>query len=463
MHIYSKLSLFSADLHTPVELYLALRHHHRKTCLLESNDYHSRKNSKSFIGCDPIVEITLENSLLVIKTKHQVIKKSIDSCISVAKQVQELLDDFSFSEQRFNGFFGRIGFEFTLKDETHIEKLSTDSDIPDLHLFIFKYIIVIDNFTSDGYLLENDFSQIKGSTTINHLFQKNKTVQLPFETIGSEDPDFSDSEFSTLVEKGIKHCQRGDVFQLVLSNEFRQHFFGDDFQVYRELRRLNPSPYLYYYDFEQYRLFGSSPEAQLIVRSGKAIIHPFACTVPHTGNKEEDQLNIEFLLKDEKENSEHTMLVDLTRNDLSRDCSDVIVDKYKELQHFSHVTHLASKVSGVLKSNQTFEALSHSFPAGTISGTPKPKALELIQKYELGNRNFYGGAIGQLAANGDVNMAIVIRSIMSKNNVLHLRAGAGIVLDSIPEKETQEIHLKLQALRSAIERSHLFSKTRNVE
>lgn len=455
MQIYSTLSRFSADVYTPVELYLSLRYQHRKTCLLESNDYHSRQDSKSFIGCDPIVEIKLQGSHLTIATNDSKTEETLDSSKSIATQIQSVLDSYSFSEQRFNGFFGRMGFEFNLSDETHIEKSVFESDLPDLHLFIFKYIIVIDHFTSDGYLLENSLSEIQHSTVFMDLFQKNSIIQLPFETVGEEQSNFTDSEFSELVEKGIEHCERGDVFQLVLSNEFRQAFFGDDFQVYRELRRLNPSPYLFYFDFEDYRLFGSSPEAQLLINEGIAEIHPIAGTVPRTGNTKTDQAGLEFLLQDEKENAEHTMLVDLARNDLSRDCTDVKVEKYKEVQHFSHVTHLVSKVTGKLKSRNTFEALCHSFPAGTLSGTPKPRALELIQKYEIDNRNFYGGAIGQIGTNGNVNTAIVIRSVLSKNNVLHLRAGAGVVLDSNPMNETKEVHHKLKALRTAIQRANL--------
>lgn len=453
MFIHSHLNLFSADVYTPVELYLSLRHHFRKTCLLESNDYHSRQNSKSFIGCEPIVEFILVDDIFTIKQSNEVKEIAIDPQRSIAKQVQDILDQFEFEVEQFNGFFGRMSFEFNLKDETHIQKTTRDGDLPDLHLFIFRYLIVIDHFTSDGYLLENATSTIAGPVEIYQLFQKNSIIQLPFETVGEERARFSDSAFSELVKKGMQHCERGDVFQLVLSNEFQQSFFGDDFQVYRELRRLNPSPYLFYFDFESYRLFGSSPEAQLLITDGKAEIHPIAGTVPLTGVEAMDRQSLEFLLNDEKENAEHTMLVDLARNDLSRDCTHVKVEKYKEVQHFSHVTHLVSKVAGQLKERNPFEALCHSFPAGTLSGTPKPKALELIQHYEGDNRNFYGGAIGIIGASGNLNTAIVIRSILSKNNVLHYRAGAGIVLDSDPDRETREVHHKLNALRSAIERA----------
>jgi anthranilate synthase component 1 len=344
-----------------------------------------------------------------------------------------------------------MSFEFSLHDETHISKVDSDHNIPLLHLFIFRHVIVIDHFSSEGYLLENSISRIFQRKGITDLFRKNNVAELPFEIFGEERASYPDDEFEGLVKKGIEHCKRGDVFQLVLSNEFEQSFFGDDFQVYRQLRRLNPSPYLFYFDFESYRLFGYSPEAQLVIKKGKAEIHPIAGTVPKTGIIEEDSRQLEFLINDEKENAEHTMLVDLARNDLSRDCHNVRVENYKEVQDFSHVTHLVSKVTGALKSNNSFETLSHSFPAGTLSGTPKPKALELIHKYEANSRDFYGGAIGLIGANGDVNTAIVIRSFLSKNSVLHFRAGAGIVLDSDPIRETQEVHHKLRALRKAIQ------------
>ncbi|MFT5859167.1 MAG: anthranilate synthase component 1 [Flavobacteriaceae bacterium] len=454
MYLHTKSTPFNADIYTPVELYLSLRNNYRKTCLLEANDYHSRQDSKSIIGCEPIVELQLNGDELTISSPEadQIITLNNDS--PIAEQIQSILEGYNFQEEAFNGFFGRLSFEFNVRDETHITKVHSDQGIPTLHLFIFKYIIVIDHFTNQGKVIENSIEQSFEAKTIHDLFQRNSLMELPFEVCGDEEAEYSDKEFAAMVEKGIEHCKRGDVFQLVLSNSFQQKFFGDDFQVYRQLRQLNPSPYLFYFDFESYRLFGSSPEAQLIIKAGKAEIHPIAGTIPKTGVDEEDLIQLEFLKNDAKENAEHTMLVDLARNDLSRDCSTVKIEKYKEVQHFSHVTHLVSKVTGQLDKTNAFEALSHSFPAGTLSGTPKPKALEIIHRYESTSRDFYGGALGLISANGDVNTAIVIRSFLSQNNVLHYRAGAGIVLDSIPERETQEVHHKLRALRTALKVTH---------
>lgn len=452
MQIFSKSNPFNADVHTPVEIYLSLRNHYRKTCLLESNDYHSRSDSKSFIGLDPIVEIKVENKLLFISSSLENKTIELNPTISASAQIQEVLNSFQFIDKSsFNGFFGRIGFEFALLDENHIEKKVSDLELPDIHFFIFKYVIVIDHFRDNGEIIINSFYQEElDNNNVEHLLSKHPFTDLPFEMVGSEKADFTDVEFRLLVEKAQTHCMRGDVFQLVVSNRFSQPFFGDDFQVYRKLRRLNPSPYLFYFDFEDYRLFGSSPEAQLIISNGKAEIHPIAGTVPKTEDTKANEERIQFLINDEKENAEHTMLVDLARNDLSKDCPVVKVETYKEVQHFSHVIHLVSKVSGELKDQAPFPVLNSSFPAGTLSGTPKPKALELISTYERSTRDFYGGAIGMISSTNNLNMAIVIRSILSKNNVLHYRAGAGVVLDSNPDSETQEVHHKLRAVRTAI-------------
>jgi anthranilate synthase component I len=453
MNIYTQEFSFNADLHTAVDLYLSLRNQYRKTCLLESNDYHSRTNSKSFIGLEPIVEIIVENNFIQIASGSVCKLIPIDPVQSVTDQIQTVLHSFSFQDNspRHNGFFGRIGFEFAMLEEDHLYKKESTLSLPEAHFILYKYIIVLDHFRDDGRIVCNSLSKGRDSEKeIEAILRKVPFTHLPFGLVGEEEKEMEDDAFQYLVEAAKKHCLRGDVFQLVLSTSFSQGFFGDDFQIYRELRRLNPSPYLFFFDFEEYRLFGSSPEAQLIIANGKAEIHPIAGTVAKTGDESIDKKQIEFLMHDEKENAEHTMLVDLARNDLSKNCTKVIVDNYKEIQHFSHLVHLVSKVTGLTKENCPFSMVSSSFPAGTLVGTPKPKALELISQFETTTRDFYGGAIGFVGAKGDLNMAIVIRSILSKNNVLHYRAGAGIVVNSIPKSEVQEVHHKLRALRQAI-------------
>ena len=437
-------------MYTPVELYLACRNRFRKVCLLESNDYHSRQNSKSFIGLDPISEINVLPSEIRIRLPEKTESQRIRPEDDLGEQLQKVLGNFAFRQPEGNGFFGRFGFEFSHVDETHHTDFPPNLRLPLAHLFLFRYLIVLDHFTDTGYILENSFTPIESGISIEKLLQGAEKQILPFETLGRERSMLSDEEFHNRVVDGIDQCQKGEVFQLVLSNAFEQDYFGDDFQVYRELRRLNPSPYLFYFDFEDYRLMGSSPEAQMIIRDSKAEIHPIAGTVPKSGDATIDQQALEYLIQSEKENAEHTMLVDLARNDLSRECNQVQVESYKEVQHFSHVIHLVSRVTGDLIRNEGIKALTRSFPAGTLSGTPKPRALELIRHYEPVPREFYGGCIGLFSATGDVNTAIVIRSILSMNGTLHYRAGAGIVIDSEPHREVAEVHHKLRAVRQAI-------------
>lgn len=450
MKIYTQQHAFNADTYTPVGLYLSLRDRYRKVSILESNDYHSRQDSKSFIGLDPIVEILESDGEIVSEIGGRQVQRNELDRKNITEQVSALLNNFEFQTSSNNGFFGRLSFEFNAQEESRIRE-SKPNTIPLFHFLLYRYVIVIDHFTNEGLILENSFDNTFNNGILNELLAKRPSAEIPFELLGNERAEFSDVEFEKLVEKGIEHCKRGDVFQIVLSNAFEQKFIGDDFHVYRQLRRLNPSPYLFYFDFENYRLFGSSPEAQLQIKNGNVEIHSIAGTIPRTGIKAVDDEQLDFLLKDQKENAEHTMLVDLARNDLSKNCSSVKIEKYKEVQAFSHVIHLVSKVCGQLNSNAHFESLVNSFPAGTLSGTPKPRALELINQYERTSREFYGGAIGMFSPNEGLNMAIVIRSALSINSTLHYRAGAGVVLDSIPNRECQEVHHKLGAIRKAIE------------
>ena len=454
MKVYTSSQFFNADRFTPIGLYLGLRYKHRNACLLESNDYHDRSQSASIIGLDPILEIQLDqqkfkvtfpddpsfNQLFPIDTKH------------IIDQTSSLLDSFQFDQSKqFNGFYGRVGFEFSHYSEKQINPKSKQLGLPDLHLFLFRYLIIIDHFKDEGIIIKNDFqhNELTEEECQKLLSQKAHT-DFPFELTDAEKSEFSDLEFENLVNDAITHCKRGNVFQLVLSNAFSQSFFGDEFNVYRELRRLNPSPYLFYFDFESYRLMGSSPEAQLIIKNGKAEIHPIAGTVKKSGDIEKDKERLSQLKVDEKENAEHVMLVDLARNDLSRFCSNVKVETFKEIQQFSHVFHIVSKVTGNSE-GAAMQLFNATFPAGTLSGAPKPKALDLISQYELSPREYYGGAIGFIEPNGNINMAIVIRSLLSKENVLHYRAGAGIVIDSISANERQELTNKLNAVRNAIQ------------
>jgi anthranilate synthase component 1 len=450
MKIYTENIRFNADKFTPVGLYSRLRDKHRMPCLLESNDYHDRTDSRSIIGLDPIIEIILSKDQLEIHG----IEHSSSENLGKLEELDLLLHSFEF-EQIIpeNGFFGRFGFEFVKYTETKLGYPKSSLDLPDVHLFLFRYVIILDHFNDEGILLKNSLIANEEITYDEEhaLLTSGTSLELPFHTVGNEQSELDEDFFKKLVEKGIRHCQRGDVFQLVLSNSYAQQYFGDDFQVYRKLRQLNPSPYLFYFDFESYRLMGSSPEAQLLIKQQKAEIHPIAGTVRRNNNELQDQKAIEELLTNEKELSEHTMLVDLARNDLSKRSTNVKVEVFRELQRFSHVFHLVSKVTGNVEPDSQFQLFNETFPAGTLSGAPKPKALELISLYEQSTRDYYGGAIGLFLPGYTMNMAIVIRSILSQNGILNYRAGAGVVLDSTPDGEYAEVQNKLRAIRNAIQ------------
>ncbi|MFN5417247.1 MAG: anthranilate synthase component I family protein [Flavobacteriia bacterium] len=456
MKIFTQKTVFNTDTFTPVGMFLNLRNHFSKIALLESNDYRDRSESKSFLALNPLLEIRVQNNLLELILGDKVLQSyDLNSIIFLPEKLNEIIGqiDLDLSLSEFNGFFGFVGFEFAHLIEKHILKRKSSLDIPDLQLYIYEYVVVLDHFKNEGYILHNQFkNEFPLKSKPLELLQNKSHTPLYFEKIGEEKSSFSDEEYMNLVSKAKEHCKRGDVFQLVLSRDFSQAYFGDDFEVYRSLRNLNPSPYLFYFDFGTHRIFGSSPEAQLKINKQKAEIHPIAGTVKKTGDSEVDEKSVSFLIADKKENAEHTMLVDLARNDLSKNCTDVKVEKYKEIQEFSHVIHLVSKVTGIQKEkNSVLDLFANTFPAGTLSGTPKPKALELIAKYEKTTRDYYGGAIGFMNSAGILNFAIVIRSILSKNQTLHYRAGAGIVIHSDERGELNEITNKLGAIRKALE------------
>lgn len=451
MLILSKIERFNADTFSPVGVYMSLRDHYRKPCLLESNSYYDRSNSKSLIGLEPLVEIQLLNNEYVVTELGEERKILVDK-VNFTEQLDELIASYDFQNKHLtNGFFAYSGFELSSFVEQKVEIKEQKLGLPFLHLIIFKYIIVLDHFNDEGLLVENTTDAF--TENFDNIYKKinfRGYTSFPFSLVGEEESTTPEEKFKQGIDRSIQHCERGDVFQLVLSRRFQQKFIGEDFEIYRQLRRTNPSPYLFYFDFESHRMMGSSPEAQLVVHDGEAEIHPIAGTVKKSGDREKDEVMTRFLINDEKENAEHTMLVDLARNDLSKHCTHVKVDRYKDVQFFSHVIHLVSKVKGQLKENKVFPIYLDTFPAGTLSGTPKPKALELIANYEPHAREFYGGGIGFIGVNGNLNMAIVIRSILSKNNHLYYQAGAGVVLDSNRDAENQEVHNKLNALRTAI-------------
>tara|TARA_Y100000996_G_C22557931_1_gene656263 strand:+ start:4211 stop:5611 length:1401 start_codon:yes stop_codon:yes gene_type:complete len=447
-----------ADTLTPVSVYLKLRDHYSNTLLLESSDYHANDNSFSYICFNPIANIKVQkNQIIETFPDGSISTTQIDETISIPKKINDYINKFktSTNNHKFinNGLFGYISYDSVKFFESVKSNKSLNSlDIPEIFYAVYQNIVAINHFNNEAFLFCNCFKSESNLKEIEQLLNVKNFANYQFSKIGNRKSDMSDEDYKNLVLKAKKHCQRGDVFQLVLSRRFFQGFKGDDFNLYRALRTVNPSPYLFYFDYGDFKIFGSSPEAQLIVKNNQAEIHPIAGTYKRTGNDEEDAKSAIKLSQDPKENSEHVMLVDLARNDLSRNGSLVKVKTNREVQFFSHVIHLVSKVTGLKKDETpTFQLVADTFPAGTLSGAPKHKALELIEKYEKENRSFYGGAIGFMDFEGNFNHAIIIRSFLSKNHILYYQAGAGIVAVSNEEKELQEVYNKLGALEKALE------------
>ena len=446
-----------ADTLTPVSAYLKLRDVFPHSLLLESSDYHANNNDFSYICCNPIASIELKNGVL---TTHYPDGNSTVEQAETSMDIPERIHQFSqqFDSERFpfkfisNGIFGYVAHDAVDRFENiDLNKEKPGQDIPDIYYAVYQNIIAISLFNHEAHLFSHVYEGEHNLGKIEMLLNAKNSSHFSFEKVGDKSSNLTDEQFIDFVKKGKEHCFRGDVFQLVLSRRFSQGFKGDEFNVYRTLRSINPSPYLFFFDYGDFKIFGSSPEAQLIVQEGKAEIHPIAGTFRRTGDDEKDARAAGELAKDPKENSEHVMLVDLARNDLSRNGSEVAVEKNREIQFYSHVIHLVSKVTCTMKKEaKTFRVVADTFPAGTLSGAPKHKALQLIDRYETTQRNFYGGAIGYMDFHGNFNHAIIIRSFLSKNHQLHYQAGAGIVADSVPESELQEVYNKLGALDKAL-------------
>ena len=459
--LYTSHKKLLADTTTPVSIYLRLRDVFPNSILLESSDYHSRENSLSYVCCDPVAGIMLKEDKLEIYFPDGERTTYPLQDMDLKKQVSEFRNQFqstSNTDFKFisNGLFGYFAYE-TIQ---HFEDIKLDNpsaegrNIPLMQYHVYRYIIAIDHFKNELHLLEHrtDKDGLDSLEKIQYLIQNKNFPEYKFSPNGEERSNFTDDEFLTVIEGVKKHIYRGDVFQMVPSRAFSKPFLGDEFNVYRALRSINPSPYLFYFDYGNFKLFGSSPEAQLTIKSNEATIYPIAGTFKRTGNDVLDAELAENLKNDPKENAEHVMLVDLARNDLSRHCQQVEVKSFKEVQYYSHLIHLVSKVSGQLQSGvNPLAIVGDTYPAGTLSGAPKYMAMQLIDKFENQKRGFYSGAIGFMDFNGDFNHAIMIRSFLSQNNVLHYQAGAGIVADSDPQSELNEVNNKIMALRKAIE------------
>ena len=450
-----------ADTITPVEVYLKIRDIYPNSLLLENSDYMLANNNYSFICFNQIGYIKIKNNEITFSYPGEAVTSmQLSKSEKVSDVIHQYLDRFETSKSDFkflnNGLFGFMSHESVKYfDSINIDN-KDDFDIPDIYYGLYQNIIAISQYNHEAHIFCNTIDNSSNLESIEAILNNKSYSVFSFKKDGQPESTITDNEYLDYVKKAKDHCKRGDVFQLVLSRRFMQKFSGDEFNVYRALRSINPSPYLFFFDYGDYKIFGSSPEAQIIIKDGKSEIHPIAGTFKRTGNDEEDHITATELAKDPKENSEHIMLVDLARNDLSRSGNNVKVEKNREIQFYSHVIHLVSKVTAILKKNiKPFKVVEDTFPAGTLTGAPKHKALELIEKYEKVNRNFYGGAIGYIDFNGNFNHAIIIRSFFSQNNILNYQAGAGIVIDSVPEKELEEVKNKLGALDKALNDAEL--------
>jgi anthranilate synthase component 1 len=445
------------DLHTPVSLYLKLRDVYPKSALLESSDFHVNENSLSFIAVCPLADIGV-NSGEVTATYPDGTKdvRPLSAEYTVPVALNGFLSRFDVEgdDRSRCGLFGYTAFDAVRYFENIpvMEYHHRDTDAPDMYYILYKYMLVFDHFNDELSLIElcSD-GEPDHLNEIETLIENRNYASYDFRTAGERTSSITDDEYRTMVRKGIRHCLRGDVFQIVLSRRFEQAYRGDDFKVYRSLRSINPSPYLFYFDFGGFRIFGSSPETHCKIEGDHASIDPIAGTAFRTGNAAIDKLRVEALVNDPKENAEHVMLVDLARNDLSRNARNVKVDFYKEVQYYSHVMHLVSRVSGeICGGSDAVKTYIDTFPAGTLSGAPKVRAMQLITELEKHNRGAYGGCIGFIGLDGDLNQAITIRSFVSRSNVLYYQAGAGIVAKSDDARELEEVNSKLGALNKAI-------------
>lgn len=457
LQITSKTLIY--DLLTPVNLYLNLRDEFNQSLMLESADHHSNEQPKSYIGLQSIASFTVEKGQIKQTIAQSVEQFSISPNTPVVPALRKFMESFTTEDHQksFVKFFGHTTYDAIQYFEDINLKHPKNCTIPELSYHLFQFLIEFDHhnktMTIREFLLDGQSSELE---RLMELITSTQTSTHKFHIASAEESNISPDVFKDMVSKGKMHCKSGDVFQIVMSRQFSQEFKGDEFNVYRALRAINPSPYLFYFDYGYFKIFGSSPEAQLKIEDGKAILNPIAGTFKRTGEKEADEQLAKALKEDSKENAEHNMLVDLARNDLSKHGKNVTISNFKSIHYYSHVIHMVSEIQADINPEDALHIFADTFPAGTLSGAPKYKAIQLIDHYENQSRGFYGGAIGYFGLDGSINQAITIRSFLSKENTLYSQAGAGIVIDSNEEKELAEVNHKLGALKKALEIAQTF-------
>ena len=463
--VQTRYRVLPADLQTPVGIYLKVRDLYPQSVLLESSDYHTTQNSFSFIGVEPIASFTLSGGH-ILRTYPDGTRdvRPVEDDTDVPAELSAYIRQFSAQDNPtgINGFFGYTAYDAVRYfEKVKIRPAEGDfAHLPDIVQVLFRFVIVVNHFKNTLTIVENLLpSQTSRMDQLKAVLDNQNVAQYPFQAAGAVESSVSDEQYMEMVRRGIRHTLRGDVFQIVPSRRFSRAFYGDEFNVYRALRSINPSPYLFYFDFGSMRIFGSSPETHLRVSGDRAYIDPIAGTFRRTGNDEADRALADRLLSDEKENAEHVMLVDLARNDLGRNCTDVRVEFFRQVQFYSHVIHMVSRVSAhVPEGTDPIRLLADTFPAGTLSGAPKVRAIQLIDEMEPHPRGLYGGCIGYIGLDGSLNQAITIRSFLSLGQRLYCQGGAGIVAHSDPRSELSEVNNKLGALMAAVDRAEEYAK-----
>lgn len=454
-----------ADLQTPVGIYLKIRDLYPQSVLLESSDYHTSQNSFSFVGVEPIASFVVGGEAITTTYpdgKRE--KKAVGPDTDVPAELSAYIGRFSAGENPtgINGFFGYTAYDAV----RYFEKVNIQpkegefAALPDIMQVLFRFTIVVNHFKNTLTIVENLLpGQESRMDELVGVLDNHNVAQYSFEPVGEVGSSITDEQYMDMVRRGIGHAYRGDTFQIVPSRRFSREFRGDEFNVYRALRSINPSPYLFYFDFGAFRIFGSSPETHLRIEGGKAYIDPIAGTFRRTGDDEADKELAQRLLRDEKENAEHVMLVDLARNDLGRNCTNVHLEFYRQVQFYSHVIHMVSRVAADVEPGaDTIRIFADTFPAGTLSGAPKVRAVDLIDEMEPHSRGIYGGSIGYIGLDGQLNQAITIRSFLSMGQRLYCQGGAGIVAHSEPANELDEVNNKLGALIKAMDFAGQYSR-----
>ncbi|AOH54134.1 anthranilate synthase component I [Peribacillus muralis] len=445
------METMEGDIHTPIAIFQKLDGQQR--FLLESSNSHHDNGRYSYLGSNPYLEVTsLAGNVIVkdLKTGGETEKDT---------NIIEFLKSELLVETRgapvtippFNGgAIGYMGYDIIRLFE-NIGSVPPDSlQMPDAHFLFFKELYIFDHVIQKIHLLTAEEDSEKSLSQMKETINK---ANIPSEEISSEylefESNFTQEEFENMVREVKEAIVAGEVFQVVLSQRFKAGFGGKPFDAYRRLRLANPSPYMFYIEFGEYTILGSSPESLISVSSGIVHVNPIAGTRPRGKTHEEDEGFERSLLMDEKELAEHRMLVDLGRNDLGRVCEigSIHLTEEMEIQRYQHVMHIASKVSGKLREGFTsLDALSACLPAGTVSGAPKIRAMELINDLENCKRGIYSGSIGFMGFGGDMDMALAIRTMIIKDGNAYVQAGAGIVYDSDPKTEYEETQNKARAL-----------------